>query len=56
MLVDKVKLAKFLAIADSQNIKEQKSENKSSSNDLTFGKLVIIFTIFFYLLYLIINR
>jgi len=55
--IDKSTIAKILAIAEATKAKETKDEKpKSSANEITFPKLVITFAIFFFLLYLILNR
>ena len=59
MEIDKMKLAKILAISEAiKGSKEQKesSEKKKFSNEITFPRLVITLSIFFFLLYLIVNR
>jgi len=57
MIIDKSKLAKLLTISDSIKSGNNKKEaNSNSFNDITLPKLIITFTIFFFLLYLIINR
>jgi len=55
--IDKSTIAKILAIAEATKAKEARDEKpKSSANEITFPKLVITFAIFFFLLYLILNR
>jgi hypothetical protein len=59
MILDKMKLVKLLAISEAvKSAKEQKEGNevRGLSNDITLPRLIITFTIFFFLLYLIIMR
>ncbi len=60
MGIDKTKLAKLLAISEAiKGSKEQQKESgdkKGFSNEITLPKLIVTFAIFFFLLYLIINR
>ena len=60
MGIDKMKIAKIFAMSEAiKSAKEQKKESnekKRFSNDITFPRLVVTFAIFFFLLYLIVNR
>ena len=55
MGIDKIKLAKLLAI--SEGIKEKNSaDKKGHTNEITPIKALVVFTIFFWLLYIILTR
>jgi len=56
MGIDKNKLAKMLAMGEAIKGDTKKDIKKNSSNDITFIKLIVTFVVFFFLLYLILNR
>jgi len=60
MGIDKMKLAELFAISEAiKGAKEQKdssTKKKKFSNEITLPRLIITFSIFFFLLYLILNR
>jgi len=63
MGIDKMKLAKLAAISEAikgskeqQKEKKESTEKKKFSNEITFPRLIITLSIFFFLLYLIVNR
>jgi hypothetical protein len=58
MGIDKLKFAKLLAISEGlKGKKEESTKDKPKlSNDITFPRLVITFSIFFFLLYIIVSR
>ena len=61
MGIDKMKLAKLVAISEAikgsnKEQKKESTEKKKFSNEITFPRLIITLSIFFFLLYLIVNR
>jgi hypothetical protein len=56
MSIDKNNLAKMLAISAAIKGDSKKETKKSEKDEITLPKLIVTFTIFFYLLNLIVNR